>query len=461
MKKGKVAPVIVETKVGKFLLRDFRPPIQLRTSPRKMKTKIKKDLKRLDENSFGLSTNKKRKNKVKKQLNFHEDNQEEEKEEESSLFIIFNNEQDIEFNEDELTNTKSILCFVNSKTRRMLIFSPQSCRITLLGVFTLEQIFGSSANLHGFTLELSQRYPIFNLSSQSLMSIETTTSKTSLSENQIRTFFDNYQLQFSSPDSFVGLVQKFAKVHHDLSVFHIEQFQTTWIESMKEFSQSHLANQWLFNNKTNSDEDEQTQNNENFKQLWPGMGIFKNSYTQSITYSADIQSITNSIISRLSTKTTSDPLVVFVCGAKDSGKSTYLRYLINRCLSQSSHPKITFLDSDIGQSEFTPSGCISLINNLHQPLFGPAASHLTKPLKSFYFGNIKVENDKLIEYLNYVKYLYDFIQNQRQDLLVVNTMGWGSDSGLVIMKELIDLIKPDILIQLRSSNPHFRHIMPA
>jgi hypothetical protein len=28
------------------------------------------------------------------------------------------------------------------------------------------------------------------------------------------------------------------------------------------------------------------------------------------------------------------------------------------------------------------------------------------------------------------------------------------------MKELIDLIKPNILIQLRSSSPHFRHIMP-
>lgn len=28
------------------------------------------------------------------------------------------------------------------------------------------------------------------------------------------------------------------------------------------------------------------------------------------------------------------------------------------------------------------------------------------------------------------------------------------------MKELIDLIKPDVLLQLRSSNPYFRHTMP-
>ena len=112
MKKGKVAPVIVETKVGKLLFRDFRPPIQLRTSPRKIKTKIKKDLKRLDENSLGLLTNKthkKKLNKVKKQLIFQElIDKEEEKDDESLLFVISNDEQDIQFDEDELINKKSM-----------------------------------------------------------------------------------------------------------------------------------------------------------------------------------------------------------------------------------------------------------------------------------------------------------------------------------------------------------------
>jgi hypothetical protein len=43
MKKPKQTPVIVETSVGKFLVRDFRTPIQLRTSPRKKKNKTSKD----------------------------------------------------------------------------------------------------------------------------------------------------------------------------------------------------------------------------------------------------------------------------------------------------------------------------------------------------------------------------------------------------------------------------------
>lgn len=144
-------------------------------------------------------------------------------------------------------------------------------------------------------------------------------------------------------------------------------------------------------------------------------------------YSVEIQAATDDIISRLSKKTTVEPLIVFVCGAKDSGKSTYLRYLINKCLSQTNFsPKIAFLDCDVGQSEFTPSGTISLINNLTEPLFGPSASHLKKPLKSFYFGNIKVENDKVLNYLNYAKSSFEYIKNREHDLLLVNTMGWGS-----------------------------------
>ncbi|CAF4980769.1 unnamed protein product, partial [Rotaria sp. Silwood1] len=360
------------------------------------------------------------------------------------------------------------LCFVNSKLRRALIFSPRSSRISLLGIFSLIQIYGPSAILHGFNLQLLKSYSIYNFSSQSLMSIETASyfSRSLLHENQILSFFNDYHIDLPLPEIYIEFIQKLAKFHHGLSVFFIEQLETTWIESMKEFNNTNLSNQWLFNynNKDDDDDDdndEQGENTHGFKQLWPGLGAFNDSYYHSIFYSNEICSKTDEIISRLLNRTINNPLIIFVCGAKDSGKSTYLRYLINKCLSQINiHPKITFLDCDIGQSEFTPSGSISLINNITEPLFGPSASHLKKPLKSFYFGNIKVENDKILNYLNYVKLSYDYIKSYQYDILLVNTMGWGSDTGLIIMKELIDLIKPTNLIQLRSSSPYFRHIMP-
>ena len=128
-------------------------------------------------------------------------------------------------------------------------------------------------------------------------------------------------------------------------------------------------------------------------------------------------------------------MIIFVCGAKDSGKSTYLRYLMNRCLNQRRNPsKISFLDCDIGQSEFTPSGTISLIDEISDPLFGPSASHLKRPKKSFYFGDIQVTENYLCKYLNYIKSLLDSIHQEHNGIFLVNTMGWGAGSIHIISR---------------------------
>jgi hypothetical protein len=46
---------------------------------------------------------------------------------------------------------------------------------------------------------------------------------------------------------------------------------------MKQFSNTNLSNQWLFDN---NQEEEQIQNQDGFKQLWPGMGAFKDSFVR-------------------------------------------------------------------------------------------------------------------------------------------------------------------------------------
>jgi len=322
----------------------------------------------------------------------------------------------------------SSLCFVNSKTNRALIFSPRSSRLTFVGLFSLTQLSGPPANIHGYSIEPFHSYSIYNLSSQSLISIETSSipSKTSFHQNEIFAIFDQYHIQLPLPEIYIEFIDKLATHHRGLSVFYIEQIQETWIESIKLFNNTQLSNQWLL--KTIDDDEEQNANHNQFKQIWNQMGLYKDCLFRSIVYSSEIKSTTEQILARLNNKTTDEPLIVFVCGAKDSGKSTYLRYLINQCLSKRDRQiEMGFVDSDIGQSEFTPSGTISYLNHFHQPLLGPSASHLKKPVKSFYFGNITVENDQIVKYLTYVKLIYDFIRNTNQlDLLLVNTMGWGA-----------------------------------
>lgn len=69
---------------------------------------------------------------------------------------------------------------------------------------------------------------------------------------------------------------------------------------------------------------------------------------------------------------------VFLCGGKGVGKSTFLRYAINRLLTK--YEKIRVVDLDPGQPEFTVPGCVS-VHTVTEPVFGPNYTHIRRPEK--------------------------------------------------------------------------------
>ena len=77
--------------------------------------------------------------------------------------------------------------------------------------------------------------------------------------------------------------------------------------------------------------------------------------------------VINAIVQQNRTPTT------VVCGPKGAGKSTFARYLVNATLPHTS--VVAYLDTDVGQPEFTPSGMVSL-HLLTQPILGPAHTHM-------------------------------------------------------------------------------------
>ncbi len=62
-----------------------------------------------------------------------------------------------------------------------------------------------------------------------------------------------------------------------------------------------------------------------------------------------------SVISSLSSATA--PPVIFVCGHRKVGKSSFSRYLVNGLLNE--YEAVDFVDLDPGQTEFTPAGFVS------------------------------------------------------------------------------------------------------
>eukprot|EP00897_Mesotaenium_endlicherianum_P010341 jgi/Mesen1/9335/ME000061S08782 len=70
--------------------------------------------------------------------------------------------------------------------------------------------------------------------------------------------------------------------------------------------------------------------------------------------------------------------IVAICGPKNTGKSTYAQYLVNELLNK--YPKVAYLETDVGQPEMSPPGCLSL-HVLSQPLLGPSWMHLQQPVR--------------------------------------------------------------------------------
>ncbi|XP_077168880.1 polynucleotide 5'-hydroxyl-kinase NOL9 [Paroedura picta] len=134
--------------------------------------------------------------------------------------------------------------------------------------------------------------------------------------------------------------------------------------------------------------------------------------------------------------------IILVCGPKSVGKSTFNRYLINLLLNRL--PCIEFLECDLGQTEFTPPGCISLIN-VTEPFLGPPFTHLRTPHKMVYFGETSCEQETE-RYLDSLKYVFGAYE--RDVPLVINTMGWVKGAGLLLLIDIIRLLSPSHIVQI-------------
>ncbi|XP_048417673.1 polynucleotide 5'-hydroxyl-kinase NOL9 isoform X1 [Stegostoma tigrinum] len=137
--------------------------------------------------------------------------------------------------------------------------------------------------------------------------------------------------------------------------------------------------------------------------------------------------------------------IILVCGGKNFGKSTFSRYLLNSFLNHI--PCVEFLELDLGQTEFSPPGCMAL-HLVTEPILGPPYMHQCEPRKMVYYGDVSCERD-LDRYLETAKYLYAGCKKETP--LVINTMGWVKGFGLSILVDLIRLLAPTHVVQLGSA----------
>ncbi|XP_012718915.2 polynucleotide 5'-hydroxyl-kinase NOL9 [Fundulus heteroclitus] len=136
--------------------------------------------------------------------------------------------------------------------------------------------------------------------------------------------------------------------------------------------------------------------------------------------------------------------VILVCGTKNVGKSTFIRILINTLLNHTS--SVDYLEGDLGQTEFTPAGCLSL-STVKEPLLGPPFTHQLTPDHMIYYGQPSCETD-LDRYLESLKSLWRRRPQCRETPVVINTMGWVKGFGFQLLVDLIRFLPVTHVVQL-------------
>ena len=127
-----------------------------------------------------------------------------------------------------------------------------------------------------------------------------------------------------------------------------------------------------------------------------------NTLTVPSTWCAAVGAFSNLLASKPSAK-------LLLCGAKGVGKSSCLRYTINRLLKKCK--VICLLDCDVGQPECGLPGTTSLYL-IKEPLLAPPHLNARTPILSFYLGDISTKNDPnlLIEMVVHLLGRYDEVR---------------------------------------------------
>lgn len=159
---------------------------------------------------------------------------------------------------------------------------------------------------------------------------------------------------------------------------------------------------------------------------------------KTVTSYASWNSIASDIVSDF--KSFPIPPVVFVTGPKNSGKSTFCRFLMNHCGSLLGLGSVSFLDCDPGQPEYAPPGVMYLCQPLNYNFSSPFSHPIFEGVvKAHSLGCISPKDMPLFYSACFEDLFscYKSSQLNSSSLLIINTPGWTKGLGLDLLVEMM------------------------
>ncbi|RLE89076.1 MAG: hypothetical protein DRJ49_04010 [Thermoprotei archaeon] len=135
------------------------------------------------------------------------------------------------------------------------------------------------------------------------------------------------------------------------------------------------------------------------------------------------------------------PLSVLILGDVNSGKSIFANYLVN--LSISKGFKTSLIDEDLGQSEISAPATIGLAI-YRRPV--PALFKAHK--REEYFIGSTNPADFMGKVLVGISTLFNKAMRYPSDVIIVNTDGWISGRAVEFKQNLIEIIRPNVIVAI-------------
>ncbi|GIQ79362.1 hypothetical protein KIPB_000002 [Kipferlia bialata] len=151
-----------------------------------------------------------------------------------------------------------------------------------------------------------------------------------------------------------------------------------------------------------------------------------------------------------SAPTSTLPKRVLVTGSTSTGKSAFVRTLVNVMLSTHGQD-VYILDADPGQSEWGPQCCVSVFKaTLALPPFtspySSAPSMSTAPVVCLPFGHLTPREEPMV-HASIVEECLTRVPPSA--LLVVNAHGWNTGFGSEALDTLIRAVSPQAVVEMR------------
>jgi polynucleotide 5'-hydroxyl-kinase GRC3/NOL9 len=135
---------------------------------------------------------------------------------------------------------------------------------------------------------------------------------------------------------------------------------------------------------------------------------------------------------------------VVILGDVDSGKSTLCTYLANTCIDH--NVRTSIIDGDVGQAEIGPPTTTSS-SSVSKHIF---SLQELRPERSYFIGDISpsLVPDKLVQSIARLK---DELST-RSEITILNTDGWVRDEAVGHKLQLLNSLRPDLVLGLRLDN---------